>query len=694
MPHERCLPPVSTPKRWRPAAPAGVWVFDDPAEPESRGARVPAGALDPGGDHTLVQVGGLGILVPPGGTDGARCVRLLESQPAAELYRREAESSGAALVAELQREVVRLRRITSQSSGQTILLKEGPLMRFRETMLSSGWSERYFEIRTHGDQAVLRCLRGPKQRKVRMEVTISSECRIVREAEADAFTGLHCFRFHLPPQTELEVSVLRLGATSSLEAQAWVDALELACGSAPSVESISLPSARKVRSKLSATALRAVHKESRESMLTSSRLGGSLSEISFIGVVNLCVIVLVVINFRLVIANIMKYGILLDPTQLVGVTAASASGSCLLCLLGLPVFAIAALWVELAASRGALAEHAARSAHGFVCALCLAVPIGVIQRSQANPAVGAGLLTMSLTLFMKLVSYAHTNTQLRALSRAQVEPAEPREGRVSDDESRVVASVGPDKTVYPANLSAVDMVRFLCFPTLVYQTSYPRSDSVRKKWLARCIGELVLVLAIMGVLVQQFIAPAVAGAAVPMQTLHFAKLVERVMTIAVPSTYIWLCMFYALFHLWLNILAEATRFGDRLFYKEWWNAHKIEDYWRLWNLPVHHWLLRHLFFPCLNMGLGKDLSVGMVFFVSAVLHELMVSIPCHTFRLWAFLGMMMQLPLVWLTDFLDRRLKGSLIGNFVFWISFCFTGQPLCIMLYYFDFLPENRAAP
>ena len=32
-------------------------------------------------------------------------------------------------------------------------------------------------------------------------------------------------------------------------------------------------------------------------------------------------------------------------------------------------------------------------------------------------------------------------------------------------------------------------------------------------------------------------------------------------------------------------------FGDRLFYRDWWNANTIEAYWRLWNLPVHYWMV-------------------------------------------------------------------------------------------------------
>lgn len=38
--------------------------------------------------------------------------------------------------------------------------------------------------------------------------------------------------------------------------------------------------------------------------------------------------------------------------------------------------------------------------------------------------------------------------------------------------------------------------------------------------------------------------------------------------------------------------AQVLRFGDRLFYRDWWNANTIEAYWRLWNLPVHYWMVR------------------------------------------------------------------------------------------------------
>lgn len=115
----------------------------------------------------------------------------------------------------------------------------------------------------------------------------------------------------------------------------------------------------------------------------------------------------------------------------------------------------------------------------------------------------------------------------------------------------------------------------------------------------------------------------------------------------------------------MTIPYPLGRFGDREFYRDWWNAHTLEDYWRLWNMPVHRWMLRTVYFPCMRAGLGKSGSVFAVFFVSAVFHELVVGVPLRLFRAWAFLGIMFQIPLIMLTQWMDARLK---VGR-MDWIS-------------------------
>ena len=163
-------------------------------------------------------------------------------------------------------------------------------------------------------------------------------------------------------------------------------------------------------------------------------------------------------------------------------------------------------------------------------------------------------------------------------------------------------------------------------------------------------------------------------------------LAEYWLKLAISNTYMWLLVFYFYFHLYLNLFAELLRFGDRVFYKDWWNSAEVAAYWRLWNLPVHYWLVRHLYFPCVRWKFSKSQATFVVFFFSAVMHEVLISVPFHMLRPWAFLGMMGQLPLVGITKFLYRRYPDSGLGNILFWVSFCVVGQPMAILLYTIDY--------
>ena len=175
--------------------------------------------------------------------------------------------------------------------------------------------------------------------------------------------------------------------------------------------------------------------------------------------------------------------------------------------------------------------------------------------------------------------------------------------------------------------------------------------------------------------------------------LNYVRLFERLLKLAIPNTSIWLLSFYFFFHSFLNVMAELLRFGDRLFYKDWWNAPTLGSYWRNWNLPVHQFLLRHVYAPALRSGFSPFLAQLLVFFVSAAAHEVVICVPCHTVKLWAFSGMLAQLPLVMITRDLYRRLKTPVWGNVTFWTTFCIFGQPLCVMLYGYSYI-KNHVTP
>jgi len=182
--------------------------------------------------------------------------------------------------------------------------------------------------------------------------------------------------------------------------------------------------------------------------------------------------------------------------------------------------------------------------------------------------------------------------------------------------------------------------------------------------------------------------PLLRESVAPLAAFDAPRLLERLLKLAVPVTYCWLTGFYAFFHVWLNLLAELTRFGDRVFYKAWWNATDFETYWRTWNMPVHMWVVRHAYFPIQRHVTTSKLATGFLCFtLSAVLHEVVVAFPLSSYHMpLAFVGMMGQVPMLPLSSWLKRKTKGTSFaqaGNFLFWVTFCFIGQPLCVLLYY-----------
>ena len=66
---------------------------------------------------------------------------------------------------------------------------------------------------------------------------------------------------------------------------------------------------------------------------------------------------------------------------------------------------------------------------------------------------------------------------------------------------------------------------------------------------------------------EQYVVPAVINSYSAVDELQFLQACQRLLELAVPTLCGWLVVFYTLFHLWLNIVAELTRFGDREFYR-------------------------------------------------------------------------------------------------------------------------------
>jgi len=74
----------------------------------------------------------------------------------------------------------------------------------------------------------------------------------------------------------------------------------------------------------------------------------------------------------------------------------------------------------------------------------------------------------------------------------------------------------------------------------------------------------------------------------------------------------------------------------------WWNAESIGEYWTLWNMPVHHWMIRHVYIPIRSRSGSRYLGILASFFVSAIFHEVLIAVPLHRIKGYAFFGMLGQ----------------------------------------------------
>ena len=234
---------------------------------------------------------------------------------------------------------------------------------------------------------------------------------------------------------------------------------------------------------------------------------------------------------------------------------------------------------------------------------------------------------------------------------------------------------------YPENLTVKDMYNYMLFPTLCYEIQFARTERLRKRFLTKRIIEFIILSQLDLALIQQWIVPTVSNSVLPFRQMQFTNMLERLLKLAIPNHVIWLIWFYLFFHSLLNIAAELTRFADREFYRDWWNSESVYYFWSNWNIPVHKWCARHLYVPLMSLGLNKCQASTAVFFVSAFFHEYLVSVPLKMFRMWAFTGMLIQLP--W-ARFVSAYFNNN-FANVAVWVSLII-GQPLCILMYYHDY--------
>ncbi|XKL63485.1 hypothetical protein PGB90_005849 [Kerria lacca] len=435
----------------------------------------------------------------------------------------------------------------------------------------------------------------------------------------------------------------------------------------------------------------------------------------FNGFVNWAFVLLMMGGIRLLLENLLKYGIRIDPNVwlllLFGGNGKEHNAALLLLTFVsysyymirklkfgfisdgiVPIFL--SLFIEKAMAKRIFSENIGFAIQIINITYVIILPMILITTySKRFGLLGATTVCMTYSIiFLKLWSYIQVNMWCRKQRNEKLLHKMKESVSFSNclhkeksSNNKGVNEVNLHLVIYPDNLNIQDIVYFMFIPTLCYELNFPRTDRIRKRFIVKRILELIIGVHVLAALFQQWIIPSVKHSLIPFTNMDILKSIERMLKLSIPNHLLWLVMFYLLFHSWLNFIGEIFHFADRNFYLDWWNATNSNVFWRKWNTVVHRWALRHVYLPMVDIGYSKFVASTAVFFISAFFHEFLVSVPLGIFRSWAFVGMMLQIPLSSVSMYMEKH-YGPRLGNVTVWLSLIL-GQPLCIMMYYHDYV-------
>ncbi|CAF1589739.1 unnamed protein product [Rotaria sp. Silwood1] len=416
-----------------------------------------------------------------------------------------------------------------------------------------------------------------------------------------------------------------------------------------------------------------------------SLLSASSGYENYRGFLNLLYVILGIGSCRLVIENILRYGLLIDFNWPIKFLKDPTNWPSVFLIVLINIFILFEFWLELRLSKIHLLKSKIKTTLIFFQFInlftILIFPAAYIYYREPNP-VGAFIAICLYTIvFLKIFSYLHINYQCRQTLLEK------------KHDSRRNSTISKSQIIYPNNLTCKNLYYFMFAPTLCYELNFPRSSRIRKGFIIRRCGEILVLSSLQFCLGQQWILPILRTLDRPLNQYSTLENIERLLRLALPNHLLWLILFYVYFHSILNLIAELLCFGDRYFYRDWWNATNLYEFWNRWNIIVHDFCKRHIYKPLVTQyGFNKFIGSLVVFLMSAFFHEYLISVPLRMIRPWSFLAMIIQLPMGLAVKRIS--ISNKTYGNVAVWISLILI-QPIAILLYiqdlfYRDFIKDK----
>lgn len=305
-------------------------------------------------------------------------------------------------------------------------------------------------------------------------------------------------------------------------------------------------------------------------------------------------------------------------------------------------------------------------------------------RVNEFPWIAQIFLTLhALVQIMKMHSFAVYNGLMSDVSRKAEKLASSIAHREGLDTQETDAQLEIDKKLlvemkkevgtYPEHLTLHNFFTYTMFPVVVYETSYPRTERIRWSYAFRKILATLGVFMVMIVIAQQQMHPVTLRANELREKFSMKdrlKLYPLIfLEVFPPFVMLYLLTFYIIWDAILNSIAELTKFGDREFYRDWWNSTEWAKFARDWNVPVHNFLQRHVYMGSrLSLKLSKTQAMFFTFFLSSLVHELAMYVIFGRVRGFLLFIQLTQLPMQFLSSLYFFKSRPTL-GLIMFWLG-------------------------
>ncbi|XP_053625199.1 sterol O-acyltransferase 1 [Plodia interpunctella] len=235
-----------------------------------------------------------------------------------------------------------------------------------------------------------------------------------------------------------------------------------------------------------------------------------------------------------------------------------------------------------------------------------------------------------------------------------------------------------------------NFIYYLFAPTFIYRDEYPRTKKIRWGLVVFHFLEVAGVVFYNSFLWERFILPYWSDYG-KQTKVEAGMIVRGLFGCVLPGVISFLCGFYCVLHAWCNAFAEMMTFGDRLFYEEWWVTSQFSRYYRAWNRVVYSWLRCYIYRPLVPQA-GRAVSTFVVFFISAMVHEVILALAFGFFYPVLLLEFgvfgLLFLPI---TAYAGKRFPNAL--NLFMWFTF-FIGNGILWSLYPMEYFARKNCPP